>query len=96
MTIEEIQNSVLSILSHYIERMIYQRLSNANVIDPQHFGLDTIIVQLEEIAQQHPTLMNKATESMNALSLAFCKYLGYNILKYVVIAGKGTLASHYG
>lgn len=64
MTIEEIQNSVLSMLSHYIEmRTIYQQLSNANVLDPQHFGFDTIIAQLEEIVKQHPTLMDKTTEA---------------------------------
>lgn len=64
MTIEEIQNSVLRMLSHYIEmKKIYQQLSNANVIDPQHLGFDAVIAQLEGIARQYPTLMDKTIEA---------------------------------
>ena len=64
MTVEEVQNSVLSMLGHYIEmKKIYQRLSNANVVDPQNLGFDTVIAQLEGIAQQYPALMDKTTEA---------------------------------
>ncbi len=64
MTVEEVQNSVLSMLGHYIEmKKIYQQLSNANVIDPQHLGFDSLIAQLEGIARQYPTLMDKTTEA---------------------------------
>ena len=59
MTVEEVQNSVLSMLGHYIEmKKIYQQLSNANVVDPQNLGFDTVIAQLEGIAQQYPALMD--------------------------------------
>lgn len=64
MTVEEVQNSVLSMLGHYIEmKKIYQQLSNANVVDPQNLGFDTVIAQLEGIAQQYPTLMDKTIEA---------------------------------
>lgn len=64
MTVEEVQNSVLSMLGHYIEmKKIYQQLSNANVVDPQNLGFDTVIAQLEGIAQQYPALMDKTTEA---------------------------------
>lgn len=64
MTIEEVQNSVLRMFGHYIEmKKIYQRLSNADVIDPQHLGFDAVIAQLEGIARQYPTLMDKTTEA---------------------------------
>ena len=71
MTVEEVQNSVLSMLGHYIEiKKIYQQLSKANVVDPQHLGFDTVIAQLEGIAQQYPMLMDKTTEaSLLSLSL---------------------------
>ena len=64
MTVEEVQTSVLSMLGHYIEmKKIYQQLSNANVVDPQNLGFDTVIAQLEGIAQQYPALMDKTTEA---------------------------------
>lgn len=64
MTVEEVQNSVLSMLGHYIEmKKIYQQLSNANVVDPRNLGFDTVIAQLEGIAQQYPALMDKTTEA---------------------------------
>ncbi len=64
MTVEEVQNSVLSMLGHYLEmKKIYQQLSNANVVDPQNLGFDTVIAQLEGIAQQYPALMDKTTEA---------------------------------
>lgn len=64
MSVEEVQNSVLSMLGHYIEmKKIYQQLTNANVIDPQNLGFDTVIAQLEGIAQQYPALMDKTIEA---------------------------------
>mgnify|MGYP000307558000 CR=1 FL=1 len=64
MTVEEVQNSVLSMLGHYIEmKKIYQQLSNTNVIDPQHLGFDAVIAQLEGIARQYPALVDKTTEA---------------------------------
>ena len=71
MTVEEVQNSVLSMLGHYIEiKKIYQQLSKVNAVDPQHLGFDTVIAQLNGIAQQYPTLMDKTTEtSLLSLSL---------------------------
>ena len=64
MTVEEIQNSVLSMLGHYLEmKKIYQQLSDTNVIDPQHLGFDAVIAQLEGIVRQYPTLLDKTTKA---------------------------------
>lgn len=64
MTVEQARNEVLNILGHYIEmKKGLQRLSNANVIDPQKIGFDAVIAQLEGIVQNYPTLMDATTEA---------------------------------
>ena len=51
-------------LGHYIElKKGFQRLSNANVIDPGKLGFDGIIDYLEGIVSQYPALLDKATEA---------------------------------
>ena len=64
MTIEEARREVIAMLGHYIElKKGFQRLSNANVIDPGKLGFDGIIDYLEGIVSQHPALLDKATEA---------------------------------
>lgn len=64
MTIEEARREVIAMLGHYIElKKGFQRLSNANVIDPGKLGFDGVIDYLEGIVQQYPTLLDKATET---------------------------------
>lgn len=64
MTVEQARNEVLNILGHYIEmKKGFQRLSNANVIDPQKIGFEAVIAQLEGIVQNYPTLMDATTEA---------------------------------
>lgn len=41
----------------------FQRLSKANVIDPQRIGFDAVIAQLEGIVQSYPALMDVTIES---------------------------------
>lgn len=56
-------------------KKIYQQLSNANVIDPQHLGFDAVIAQFEGIVQQYPALMDKTTEtSLLSLDLDDLEY----------------------
>ena len=64
MTVEQARNEVLNILGHYIEmKKGFQRLSNANVIDPRKIGFDEVIAQLEGIVQNYPALMDATTEA---------------------------------
>lgn len=64
MTVEQAKNEVLNILGHYIEmKKGFQRLSKANVIDPQKIGFDAVIAQLEGIVQSYPALMDVTIES---------------------------------
>lgn len=64
MTIEEARREVIAMLGHYIElKKGFQRLSNANVIDPGKLGFDGIIDYLEGIVSQYPALLDKATEA---------------------------------